>query len=117
MDRLDRAIEDFFDETSELSFSEKFSNLRQAYMWNAIHAMKLIQKNGKKHPRSEDEDYKQVEGMKQFRNLEKMYMAELKANKIEGKNSEELDKEWIRKIKESNSSLGSIVRSMNEKTA
>lgn len=111
-DKLDRAIAQFEDENSTLTFSERFSNLRQAFMWNAFNAIKTIKKYGVKSPRSADEDYIQVEGMKQFGILEKMYCAELRANKLEGKNAEDLDKSWLKKIRESDSTIGQIVQSL-----
>lgn len=109
--RLDLAIEEFFNEKSLLSFADKFSNLRQAYMWNGL---ELIRKINKREKLSEDELSKQEEGLKQFKMLEKMYLSELKAGKVQGKSSEALDREWTEKLKKSDSHIGSIVRQQKQ---
>lgn len=113
MNRLDKALDDFFDKDSKLSFSDKFSNLRQAYMWNAINSMRKIQKNGIGSPISDDESYKQVEGMKQFKVLEKLYMSELKTNKMSGISDVETDRMFMEKIKAHKDTIGDVVRDSN----
>lgn len=118
MNRLDRAIQDFEDENSDLTLGERISNLRTALTWAAFERMKKIHQLGTKAEQSAEEDYKQTECQKKFKTIEHMYNSQMKQNKLMGKSQEaDLDKEWIRKLKESDSSLGSIVRNMNEKIA
>lgn len=106
---LDLAIEEFYNEDSDLSLGEKMSNLRNAYMRTALQAMKRINRFGTKSPISAEEQYKQEEGMKQFKLFERMFESELKANKLQGKPSEDMDKHWLKEIRKSRSSLGNIV--------
>lgn len=47
-DRIDKAIEDFEDETSDLTMGERISNVRSALIWEALNRFKAIQKLGKK---------------------------------------------------------------------
>lgn len=115
-DKLDKAIEEFEDEESGVPFSERFANLRKAFMWNAFEALKKVKKYGTKSPISAEEEYKQVEGMKQFRIIERIYESELKQAKIAGKTAEDIDEEYLKKIKSMKSTLSPIVRNMNEKT-
>lgn len=110
MNRIDEALNEFFDEASTLTFNEKFYNLQQAYMWNALDAMRRIQEFGKEAPESKDEEFKQVEGMKQFKILEKMYMSQLKSNKLKGISESETNKGFMEKIKQHKDSIGDIVR-------
>lgn len=115
MNRLDRAIEDFEDETLDLSLGERISNLRSALTWAAFERIKRIHKLGKKSEESEDLDFKQTECQKQFKIIDQMYNSQLRQNKMLGKAQDEgMDKEWLKKVKES-TTLGSIVRNMNEK--
>lgn len=117
MNRLDRAIADFEDETLDLDLGERISNLRSALTWAAFERIKRIHKLGKKSAEAEDLDYKQVECQKQFKLIDQMYCSQMRQNKLSGKAQDAgLDKEWLKRVKESNS-LGSIVRNMNEKTA
>ena len=113
-DKLDLALDEFTDEYSPLSLSEKMSNLRSAYMWSALMAMKRIKKHGTKSPISAEEEYKQTEGMKQFKLFERMYESELKSAKMEGKKVEEMGSNWLQEIKDSKSTMGSIVRTMHD---
>jgi len=116
-DKLDLAIEEFYNEESKLTISEKISNLRNAYMWTSLNAMKRIKQHGTKSPISAEEEYKQTEGLKQFKLFEKMYESELKSAKLQGKKTEDLDTNWLKDIKNAKSTIGSIVRNMNEKVA
>lgn len=109
-DRLDLAISQFEDESSEIPFSTRFSNLRRALMWNAFSKLKDIKKNGLKSKMSDEDVFIQEEAMKQFVLIEKMYNSELKAAKLEGKRQGDVDKEWLKKIKETASTIGEIVR-------
>jgi hypothetical protein len=72
--------------------------------------MKRIKKHGTKSPISAEEEYKQVEGMKQFRIIERIYESELKQAKNAGKSAEDVDKEYLEKIKQRKSTIGEIVR-------
>lgn len=110
MNRLDRAIRDFEDENSELSLGERISAIREALMWNAHEAMKRINQFGKKDPISEEEDYKQTECMRWFKELEKLYNSQIKMNKILGKKENSIDQDFIHKIKGMKGSIGEIVR-------
>lgn len=116
MDKLDKAIAEFEDERSPLTFSERFSNLRQAFMWSAFKNIKDIKRFGKQCEMSEDEQYIQEECLKQFTILEKMYMSELRANKLEGRNKGDIDRDWLKKIKDSTSTVGSIVQNLKSNT-
>jgi hypothetical protein len=113
-DKLDRAISAFENENSETPFSERFSQLRWAWMDNAFDTMKYIKKNGIKNPISENKRYVQEEGIKQFGIMEKMYNLELKAGEKKGKKQEDIDTEWLKEVKKMKSSMGSIVRDMRE---
>ncbi len=116
-DRIDKAIEAFEDETSDLTMGERISNLRMALTWSAFDRIKRIQQLGTKAPESAELEYKQVESQKQFKIIEMMYNSQLRHNKLSGKANEDgMDKDWLRKIKESNT-LGSIVVDMKEKIA
>ena len=109
-DKLDQAITAFEDEESDIPFSTRFSNLRRALMWNAFDKLKDIKKNGTKSQISEENTFIQEECMKQFSLIEKMYNSELRAAKLEGKKQTDVDKDWLKKIKETTSTIGEIVR-------
>lgn len=109
-DKLDKAIAEFEDEESGVPFSERFDNLRSAFLWNAFEAIKRIKKHGTKSPISAEEEYKQVEGMKQFRIIERIYESQLKSAKLAGKNSEDIDKEFLNRVRQKKSTIGEIVR-------
>ena len=114
MDKLDRALAAFNDENSDMPFSERFSMLRRAWMDNAFETIVYIKKNGAKNPVSEDKRYIQEEGIKQFSLMEKMYNAELKAAERSGKKQVDVDMEWLKKIKEGESTMGNVVRDMRD---
>ena len=116
MDRLDRAIAEFEDETSTLTIGERVSLLRMALFWNSFDAIKKIKKYGKKHPISEDEDYKQIECMRQFKDIEKMYYSEVKTNKLLGKNEGKVNDDFLKAIRSMKSSIGAIVRDLKDGT-
>lgn len=109
MNKLDKAIEIFEDETLDLTLGERISLLREALMWNAHAAMKRINKNGLKDQLSAEEDYKQTECVKWFKELEKLYNAQLKTNKLSGKSNDNMDKDFLKKIKEQKSSIGDVI--------
>ena len=109
MNRLDKAIEDFEDENSTLTLGERIAGLGEALMWNSFESIKMVNKHGSKSEINEEEEYKQEKCMKLFKELEKMYLSKLKSNKIEGKSDDNLHREWIQKMKQSQGSLGSIV--------
>ena len=108
-DKLDEAIADFEDETLDLTLGERISGLRQALLWNSYRAIQRIKKHGSKHPISEEEEYKQIECMKHFKDIERMYISEMKVNKIMGKSDDVMNNEFLKKIKEMKSSIGDIV--------
>ena len=112
-DKLDEAIAEFEDETLDLTLGERISGLRQALLWNSYHAIKRIKKFGTKHPISEEEEYKQIECMRHFKDIEKMYTSEVKANKLLGKSDDAMNNDFLKKIKEMKSSIGEIVRDLN----
>lgn len=109
-EKLSQAMLDFEDSESNLSFSERLSNLRKALIWNQFEMMKKIMAHGIKI--SVEEEYIQEQSMKHFNNLEKMHAAEIKANKDLGKSDQEIEDGWMKKIHEMKSSVGSIVRTM-----
>lgn len=118
MNRLDRAIADFEDETLDLTMGERIFNLRDALTWAAFERLKRIHKLGTKAKESEELDFKQIECQKQFKLIDQLYTSQIRHNKLLGKAQEEgMDKDFLKRLKESHSSLGSIVRNMNEKTA
>jgi hypothetical protein len=108
-DKLDEAIAEFEDETLDLTLGERISGLRQALLWNSYHAIKRIKKFGSKHPISEEEEYKQIECMRHFKDIEKMYTSEVKANKLLGKSDDVINNAFLKKIKEMKSSIGDII--------
>jgi hypothetical protein len=110
-DRLDIAIDNFFDEQSDLSLSQRMNELRNAFMWNAG---RLLKKIGKKEKISEPEEYRHIEGMKFLAQMEKVYNSQLRAAKAEGKTTDQMDKEWLKEIKIKASTISPIVRDMNE---
>lgn len=110
MDKLDKAIADFEDENLDLTLGERVSQLRDALMWNAFKAMQKIKKNGASSPISQEEEYKHTECMRYFKELEKMYISEIKFNKATGAPPDHVGYDFIRKIKEMKSSIGDIVQ-------
>lgn len=114
MDKLDRAIAAFEDPESDEPFSERINALRKGWTDNAFETMKFIKANGLKNPVSEDKAYIQIEGIKQFRIMEKMYEAELRLAARTGRTKDDIDADWLKKIKESPSTLGDIVRRTDE---
>jgi hypothetical protein len=110
--RLDRAIEQFEDETLDISMGERISGLRNALMWDAYRKLKAIGK-AKKIGEKIEEDADHIDRMKYFKDIEKMYISELKMNKITGKSNDNMDKEFLKRIKEEKGSIGDIVRDLN----
>lgn len=116
MDKLDIAIAAFEDESSDLTLGERVSILRDALMWNAFHTLKRIKKHGTKSPISEDEEYKQIECMKHFREIEKMYTSTVKMNKLLNKSEDKVNDDFLKAIKEMKGSMGTIVRDLKDGT-
>lgn len=113
MDRLDRAIRDFEDETLDLTMGERISNLRSALTWAAFERIKRIHKLGKKTPEAEELDFKQTECQKQFKLIDQMYASQMRQNKLSGKAVDSgMDNEWLKKIKEQKGTMGDIVRDL-----
>lgn len=113
MSKLDKAMQDFEDENSDLTLGERISNLRTALSWSAFERMKRIHKFGTKAEESIEEEFKQVECQKMFKIIENMYNSQMKQNKLMGKASEDgMGKEFLKKIKQENSSIGDIVRDL-----
>lgn len=110
MDKLDKAIAEFEDESSDVPFSERITMMGRAWSDNALETMKFIKKNGIKNPVSEDKRYIQEEGIKQFAIMVKMYNLELKVATQSGKKASDIDSEWLQRIKKKESSVGNIVR-------
>ena len=114
MDRLDRAIRDFEDETLDIEMGERISNLRSALTWAAFERLKRIHKYGLKSPESAELDFKQTECQKQFKLIDQMYMSQLRHNKMTGKAMNDgMDSDWLKKIKEQKGAIGDIVRDLN----
>lgn len=108
-DRLDIALEQFEDETLDLSLGERMAILRDAMMWHAFKTILKVKKHGSKDPVSEDEHYKQEECMRQFSLMEKMYAAQVKNDKLLGKSQETSKSEFLKKVKSMKSSVGDII--------
>lgn len=98
MDRLDQAVSDFEDENSETSLSERISNLRHALMWESFSQLKNSI-SGKVTPDSEQKEIRHVTCMKYFFDIEKLYLSDIKANKVLGKTTESLDSDFLERIK------------------
>lgn len=116
MDRLDRAIAEFEDETSDLTLGERVSALRLALIYNAFDAIQKIKKHGKKSPISEEEEYRQIECMKHFKDIEKMYVSQARADKLMGRSDDKINTEFLKAIRGMKSSLQPIVRSLKTGT-
>lgn len=114
MNRLDRAILDFEDETLDLDMGERVCMLRTALTWAAYDRMKRIHKHGLKSEESKDLDFKQTECQKLFRIIENMYYSQLKQNKMLGKAQDDgmKAKDFLMRIKNEKSSMSEIVRSL-----
>ena len=109
---LDRAIEQFEDETLDLSMGERIAILRNALMWDAYHKLKAIgKKRSQGLPFEEDQDH--LDRMKYFKDIERMYISELNMIKRLGKSTDSMDKEFLKRIKEEKSSIGEIVRDIS----
>lgn len=114
--KLEEALSLFDEEQSDLSISDMMSILRRALWDNARSAAKKIVKFGKKHPISEEEDYIQTQLMNQFKVMDKMWTAEMKANKLSGKSEDKMNDDFMRAIREMKSTMGSIVRDLKDGT-
>jgi len=114
VNRLDKAIEDFEDETLDLDLAERISNLRDALTWAAFDRLKTIQKFGLKSAESEELEFKQIECMKQYKIIDQLHRSQLQQNKALGKaQNDGMDsKDMLRKIKDMKSSMGEIVVSV-----
>lgn len=114
MNRLDKAIFDFEDETLDLSLGDRISNLRSALQWSAFERIKRINELGTKAEESAELDFKQTESQKLFKIIENMYYSQLRQNKMLGKAQDEgmSSKDFLQKIKSEKSSMGDIVRSL-----
>lgn len=116
MDKLDVAIAAFEDESSDLTLGERVSILRDALMWNAFNTLKRIKKHGTKSPISEDEEYKQIECMKHFREIEKMYTSTVKMNKLTGKSEDKMNDEFMQAVRNMKSTMGDIEQRLDANT-
>lgn len=114
MDKLDLAIAAFEDENEKITLGERVSILRDALMWNAFHALKRVKKHGKKSPISEEEEFKQIECMKHFKEIEKMYTSKVKMDKLMGKSDDKVNDEFLKALREMKSSLQPIVRNLSQ---
>ncbi len=108
-DRLDIAIEQFEDESLDLTLGERVSILRQALTLNAFEALKRVKKHGSRSVISEEEEYKQVECMKHFKVIENMYACEIKMSKLTGKTADRMNNDFLNAIKEMKSSIGPVI--------
>lgn len=106
--RLDKAIADFEDESLDISLGERVSRLRSALMYNAYEALKRVGKSEDKNRPFDEDDH--LSRMKYFKDIEKMYISEIKMNKLLGKSEDQVNKEFLKRIKEEKSSMGDIVR-------
>lgn len=107
---LDIAMAAFEDEKSPLTLEEKISGLRRALSWNVLQSLKKVIKGEKL---SGDEDYKHTECMRYLGQLEKIYASEARMNKQmlkSGKVLPDMDRDYLKRIKEENGSVGGIVR-------
>lgn len=112
--KIDEALEEFYNENSTMDMSEKMSNLRNAFMLSALDSIKEVNRKGTKMLERTETIFKQEEGMKQFNLLQRMYESQLKSAKVEGKTPEDVNNQWLKDIKESKGSMGDIVRNMHE---
>lgn len=107
--RLSRAIADFENEDLDISLGERVSRLRSALMYDAYEALKRIGK-AKNKREAEAKEVDHLERMKYFKDIEKMFISEIRMNKLLGKSEDQMNKDFLRRIKEEKGSLGDIVR-------
>lgn len=112
-DKLDAAIEVFQNEDLDLNLGERVCLLRDALLWNAFTMMQRAKKQGTKGKVSEEDEFKHMECMRLFKDIEKMYYSEIKMNKASGKASEASGSDFMQRIKKQKSSIGDIVVSTN----
>jgi hypothetical protein len=98
-----------FEEMGELSIEEKIDRLGQEIMANAFYVMDRIGMEGKKSSKLEIE--LQEEAVRQFNYIKKTYDALMKMNRISTnpKNNTDFEKGLMEKMRETKSTLGSIV--------
>lgn len=108
--KLEKAVEDFEDNNSAKQIYERISDLRQALMWDSFTALKDAVLN---NTISNDQEEKREACMKYFADIERMFLSDVKANKILGGSSDKFNNDFINKIKENrDGTLGEVVRDL-----
>lgn len=112
IERLIRAIDDFEDESLDLTLSDRIANIRNALMWAAFEGLKSISKLEEKNDEVEVFEFQQEASMKQFKIMEKLYESQIKTNKLLGKKDDKINSDFLQALKGMKSSLSPIVRDL-----
>lgn len=113
--KLTSAMEIFSDETLQLSFAERLNIIRQALITYTADHLGKVAAEGNKHKVSDNEEYVVKQFHKHLKTMEQLHNAQIKANKALGKNATDTDMDWLKAIKDSKSSIGSIFQDLKEK--
>lgn len=115
---VNRAISDIeFDiETGEPeagdTLAEKFDSLGQEIISDGYDILMRCKKRGFRL--SEDEEYEQMMKVKQFNMISTVFTKLKKQGRISDHINEDFDRQLLQKIKEKRSTVGNIVRNINE---
>lgn len=112
---LNDAFDAYFDENSGADMWQRFDMLSRAIVEYRSFLLNRHRKTGKK--RLDEEDLFLFDCNEQLKHIEKVLMSAKKLGRIGAPPSDGWeDKSWLKRVKES-STIGPIVRKMNEKTA
>lgn len=114
MNRLDKAIADFEDESLDLDLGQRLSLLRDGLSLASYDILKVVNKFGSNCPHLAEMEYKHNECLKRYKIMHKLYMEQMQQNKMLGKaqNDGMESKDFLQKIKKEKGSISDIVRDL-----
>lgn len=111
-DKIKEALDEVENEESEMSLEQKFDDLGQTIIANSYNILKSIRDKGVRI--DPDVEYRQIESVKQFKIIASTIMTLKRTGRIVSTPNSQFDAQLMRKIKEQPSTVGNIVRSMND---
>lgn len=110
--KVNQALDEISNEESEMTVEKNFDNLCQEILSQSYQICIKAKKKGTKI--EEDEDYRQIQMVKQVRIISSIYAMLKRNGRISTKPNEHFDEQLLAKIKEQKSTIGDIVVSTKQ---
>jgi hypothetical protein len=105
--KIDQALEEIGNEESEMTVEQNFDNLCQTILAQSYEICMRAKKKGVKI--DEDDDYRQIQMVKQVRIISGIYAMLKRNGRIATKPNEHFDEQLLAKIKAQKGTIGDIV--------